>query len=67
MRKHLIKETLNRINWHYGKGDIVSVDWQNGLVQRIFPYAGYDFRRFRVINNRVRFLGKVRTIGFAVR
>ena len=43
-----LRDTLNRINWTYGRGDIVDVahDDTGGNVRRHMPHAGVDVRYF---------------------
>ncbi len=65
-----IRDTLTRMNWTFGKGDIIAVNLFGGAVEqagiaiRSMPFAGMDKRRFTILDHgrRVRFLGRVRVI-----
>ncbi len=56
--------TLIRMNWTFGKGDIVFVCHHDPFVIRRFPHAGRDTRRYRLSADRrkVTFLGRTRVI-----
>jgi len=52
-------ETIERINWHFGKGDIVCIDPIRQEVHRNMPFAGNDTRKYRLSDDQqyVIFLG----------
>jgi|GEM_PF-4668707 hypothetical protein len=46
--KTAVKESINRINWSYGRGDVVKINFEGngiGTVKRKFQYGG-DIRDF---------------------
>jgi hypothetical protein len=59
-----LRATLERINMHYGRGDLVSVDFAEGIAVCRKQY-GSDNARFTLLDgDRVRFRGVVRKIGY---
>lgn len=65
-------DTLRRINNNYGRGDVVRIarDNNGGVAVIRFGWVGKgqkpfeETRRFSISNNRVRFRGVTRTIGY---
>jgi hypothetical protein len=65
-----LRETLEKINWSSGKGDITNITIEHGQhnqpmggsVDRKFPYAGTDTRKFTIKGNTINFLRAQRTI-----
>lgn len=54
-----LKETLERINWHYGRGKIVKIEFNQGgdVVTRKPLYSQEERRKFTVFGDTVTFLG----------
>ena len=64
-----LRETLERINWHYGKGELIRIG-KRVCVRRIpitHATARYDYPKYSLNGTRVTFLGHTRTIGYAPR
>lgn len=59
--------TLERINNHYGYGDIKHVDEKKGIVVISRPFMLDKVRRFSVEGDFVRFCGQKRSVGYNVR
>jgi hypothetical protein len=65
-----LRETLEKINWSKGKGDITNITIirnkhgqpTHGTVNRKFPHAGNDTRKFSIKGNTINFLRAQRTI-----
>jgi hypothetical protein len=65
-----LRETLEKINWTKGKGDLTNITIirnkhgqpTHGTVNRKFPYAGTDTRKFSIKGNTINFLRAQRTI-----
>jgi hypothetical protein len=60
-----LRATLNRINWHHGRGDIVDIahDEAGGNVRRNMPHLGTDVRYFTFPKvGFVRYLGQTRKL-----
>ena len=64
-----LRTTLARINWHYGKGDLLRVG--KGVCVRRTPIgqntARYDYPKYSIDGKRVTFLGQTRTLGYQPR
>jgi hypothetical protein len=68
-------DTLQRINYHYGRGEIIRIvpDDNGGTAIINYGWVGrgqrplQESRRFTVNGNRIRFRGMARTIGYATK
>ena len=53
-----IQQKLTTLNWLYGKGDIIEVDFINFTVKR----TTHDTRKFKIEDGTVFFLGRQRKL-----
>lgn len=71
MTNHQLADVLNKLNWHYGRGEIVEVYRAERYVIRRVPVTqsrGFEEkRRFRIDGNTVHFLGHQRTVPYVGR
>jgi hypothetical protein len=63
----LFRQTLERINWHYGNGDIKIIDYWLGKAYVKKQYGSRWYKYTLLPEGRVRFRGTVRKIGFSLR
>jgi hypothetical protein len=64
VKKAAIVETLTVMNWHFGKGDIKSVNVARGIVVVKCPHAGeYKYKfRFDRFTGTVSYRGRKRKV-----
>jgi spore coat protein U-like protein len=62
MSKVKVRETLVGMNWHFGKGDVHTVNHKAGTVTVKCPHAGSYTYKFRVVNGFVVYRGRKRKI-----
>lgn len=59
-------DTITRLNWHFGRGEIASIAWHGGaeiIVKVRLPGIGFETRKARMLDSgHVRFRGHVRKV-----
>ena len=66
LRAGKLGETIQRMNWQFGRGSVVKVSRKEGIatVRYGFGLEITEQVKFTVTGNKVRFRGVTRTIGY---